>query len=53
MGLLPRSYASRMAAETLWWPGLIVDAYRGDGRRYIVESDELLGAFLELEATLL
>jgi hypothetical protein len=30
----------------------IVDAHRG-GRRYIVESDELLTAFLELEATLL
>jgi len=53
MGLLPRSYASRMAAETLRCRGWIVDAYRGDGRRYIVESDELLGAFLELEATLL
>jgi hypothetical protein len=25
----------------------------GDGRRYIVQSDELLSAFLELEATLL
>jgi len=31
----------------------VVDAYCGDGRRYIVESDELLTAFLELEATLL
>jgi hypothetical protein len=31
----------------------IVDAHKGDGRRYIVESDELLSAFLELEATLL
>ena len=31
----------------------IVDAYRGDGRRFIVESDELLTAFLELESTLL
>ena len=30
----------------------IVDAHR-DGRRYIVHSDELLSAFLELEATLL
>jgi len=27
----------------------IVDAYRGDGRRYIVESEQLLSAFLELE----
>ena len=33
-----------------WW---IVDAHKGDGRRYIVQSDELLSAFLELEATLL
>jgi hypothetical protein len=26
---------------------------KGDGKRYIVQSDELLTAFLELEATLL
>jgi hypothetical protein len=31
----------------------IVDAHRSEGRRYIVHSDELLSAFLELEATLL
>ena len=31
----------------------IVDAYKNDGKRYIVQSDELLSAFLELEATLL
>ena len=31
----------------------IVDAHCGDGRRFLVESDELLTAFLELEATLL
>jgi hypothetical protein len=31
----------------------IIDAHCGDGRRFIVESDELLTAFLELEATLL
>jgi hypothetical protein len=31
----------------------IVDAYCRDGRRFIVESDELLSAFLELEAKLL
>jgi hypothetical protein len=30
----------------------IVDAHR-EGRRYIVQSDELLTAFLELESTLL
>jgi hypothetical protein len=27
-----------------------VDAHRDEGRRYIVESDDLLGAFLELMA---
>jgi hypothetical protein len=32
--------------------GWIVDAHR-EGRRYIVHSDELLSAFLELEKTLL
>jgi hypothetical protein len=31
----------------------VVDAYWGDGRRFIVESDEKLSAFLEVEATLL
>ena len=31
----------------------IVDAHCGDGRKFIVESDELLTAFLELEVTLL
>jgi hypothetical protein len=31
----------------------IVDAHYGDGRRFIVESDELLTAVLELEVTLL
>jgi hypothetical protein len=31
----------------------IADAHRGYGRRYIVQSDELLTAFLELEVTLL
>jgi hypothetical protein len=31
----------------------IVDANRGDGRRYIIHSDELLSAFLELELMLL
>jgi hypothetical protein len=31
----------------------IVDAHEGDGRRYIIESDELLSAFLESEETLL
>ena len=31
----------------------IVDAHCGHGRRFIVQSDELLTAFLELQATLL
>jgi hypothetical protein len=31
----------------------IIDAKNGDGRRFIVKSDELLSAFLELEATVL
>jgi hypothetical protein len=39
-----------IVADKLRW---VVDARRQDGRCYIVESDELLSAFLELEATLL
>jgi hypothetical protein len=31
----------------------IVEAHSGDARRFVVESDELLAAFLELESTLL
>ena len=34
------------------WHG-IVDGHKGNGKRYIVESDELLRALVELEATLL
>ena len=30
----------------------IVNAHKDDGKRYIVQSDELLSAFLELEAPL-
>ena len=45
-----RGYCSAVTGHGWRWT---VDAYRGDGRRYIVESDELLTAFLELEATLL
>jgi hypothetical protein len=29
-----------------------VEAHSGDGRRYIVQSDELLTAFLELESNI-
>ncbi len=32
--------------RTTW----IVDAHRGDGRRFVVHADEILTAFLELEA---
>ena len=39
-------YCSAVTRDGWRW---IVDATRGDGRRYIVESDELLNAFLELE----
>jgi hypothetical protein len=42
LGLLQRRYPR--------WLRWIVDAHTGDGKRYIVESDELLSAFLELEA---
>ena len=31
--------------RTLW----IVDAHRDDGKRFVVRSDEMLTAFLELE----
>jgi hypothetical protein len=31
--------------RTIW----IVDAHRGDGKRFVVHADELLTAFLELE----
>jgi hypothetical protein len=43
-GPLQRGYARQR------W---IVDAHKSDGRRYLVEPDELLTASLELEATLL
>jgi hypothetical protein len=32
--------------RTIW----IVDAHRGDGKRFVVCADELLTAFLELES---
>jgi hypothetical protein len=34
--------------RTIW----IVDAHRGDGKRFVVRADELLTAFLELESQL-
>jgi hypothetical protein len=40
-------WASAVDSEgrTIW----IVDAHRDNGKRYVVHSDELLAAFLELE----
>jgi hypothetical protein len=35
--------------RTIW----IVDAHRGDGRRFIVSADEMLSAFVELERQVL
>jgi hypothetical protein len=43
-------YCSAVTRHGWRW---VVDAHCHDGRRYIVESDELLSAFLELEALLL
>jgi hypothetical protein len=42
-------YCGAVARDGWRWT---VDADRGDGRRYIVRSDELLTAFLELEKIL-
>jgi hypothetical protein len=41
-------YCSAVTPHGWRW---IVDASRSDGRRFIVESDELLTAFLELDST--
>jgi hypothetical protein len=46
------SWGYRHAVTRDGWR-FIVDAHCGDGRRFIVKSDELLTAFLELEVTLL
>jgi hypothetical protein len=42
-------YCSAVTRDGWRW---IVNAHRGDGRRYIVQSDELLTAFLELESNI-
>jgi hypothetical protein len=34
--------------RTIW----IVDAHRGDGKRFVVRADEKLTAFLELETAI-
>jgi hypothetical protein len=36
-----------LTGRTIW----IADAHRDDGKRFVVHADELLTAFLELEAT--
>ena len=43
-------YVSAIDSEgrTIW----IVDAHRGDGKRYVVRADELLTAFMELESVI-
>ena len=43
-------YCSAVIQDGWRW---IVDANKGDGKRYLVHSGELLSAFLALEATLL
>jgi hypothetical protein len=40
---------SKFSGRTIW----IVDAHRGDGRRFIVGADEMLSAFVELEREVL
>ena len=37
------------SGRTLW----IVDAHRDDGKRFVVRADEMLTAFVELEAAIL
>ena len=34
--------------RTIW----IADAHRGDGKRFVVQADELLTAFVELESVI-
>jgi len=36
------------SGRTIW----IVDAHRGDGKRFVVRADEKLTAFVELESTI-
>jgi hypothetical protein len=43
------SYGYVSALDCEWRTIWIVDAHRGDGKRFIVHADELLTAFLELE----
>jgi hypothetical protein len=41
------------AIDAQWRTIWIVDAHRGDGRRFIVRADEILSAFVELEGQVL
>jgi hypothetical protein len=43
-------YVSALDSQgrTIW----IVDAHRGDGKRFVVRADELLTAFMELESAI-
>jgi hypothetical protein len=43
-----RGYCSAVTRDDCRWT---IDGHRGDGRRYIVQSDELLSALLDLEQT--
>jgi hypothetical protein len=43
-------YCSAVTCHRWRW---IPDAHKSDSKRYVVQSDELLSAFLELKATLL
>ena len=43
-------YCSAVTPYRWRWVNLLI---KGDGKRYIVHSDELLSAFLELEAMVL
>jgi len=43
-----RVSAIESEARTIW----IVDAHRGDGKRFIVRADEKLTAFMELESAI-
>jgi hypothetical protein len=40
--------ALNLEGRTIW----IVDAHRGDGKRFIVRADETLTAFVELESAI-
>jgi len=37
-----------LKGRTIW----IVDAYRDDGKRYVVRADEMLTPFMELESAI-